>query len=176
LKAKEQVLNITDPFEAFLYVKKLGKRVPELEAIIAKDARCSVLYAVKVLNNERFELGEDVIKTDPKSACRYAIEVLKGRWTEADEILKNGLTKSESLILNTQYYAAYTQYALIPDKLRFSSDQIFKILTDKQTLCIDKQLYDDLVKAIFPTSSLMVSKWMRFGDRARLMIEQGRFE
>jgi len=129
LKAKEQVLNITDPFEAFLYVKKLGKRVPEVEPIIAKDARCSVLYAVKVLNNERFKLGEDVIKTDPKSACRYAIEVLKGRWT-----------KTESLIMNSQYYAAYIQYVLIPDKLILSGDEIRNILTHKQTVFVGKQL------------------------------------
>ncbi|RIZ64933.1 MAG: hypothetical protein D0531_12140 [Methylococcales bacterium] len=63
METKEQVLNITDPFDAFLYVKKLGKRVPELEAIIAEDVRCAVLYAVKVLNNEQFVAGEADFKS-----------------------------------------------------------------------------------------------------------------
>lgn len=160
METKEQVLNITDPFEAFLKVKELGKRVPELEAIIAKDARCSVLYATKVLNNERFELGENVIKTDPKSACRYATEVLKGRWT------KGGWTKTESLIMDTEYYAAYIQYALIPDKLGLPQYEIYNILTHKKTY-VDKQLYDDLVKSLFPRSTLLVDRWIGYGNHVR---------
>ncbi len=161
METKEQVLNITDPFEAFLKVKELGKRVPELEAIIAKDARCSVLYATKVLNNERFELGENIIKTDPKSACRYATEVLKGRWT------KDGWTQTKSLIMDTEYYAAYIQYALIPDKLGLSPDEIYDILTHEQTVNVGKQLYDDLVKSLFPRSTLLVDRWIGYGNHVR---------
>ena len=53
---------------------------------------------------------------------------------------------------------------------------LHRVLTDKSTLQLNKQIYDDIVKYFFPTSSLLVNKWIRFGDRARSQIAKGKWK
>ena len=57
------------------------------EEEIAKDARCSYLYAFKVIE-EPFELGEPVIAKDPWYSFYYAHDVLHGRFKLGEPLLR----------------------------------------------------------------------------------------
>lgn len=57
----------------------------KLERLIAENPVTSLAYAIE--NGQRFKLGEPAILTDPILACRYAVEVIEGRWPEAEDII-----------------------------------------------------------------------------------------
>jgi len=69
---------MTPPQEAYYKAITLGLRIPELEAIISKDAQCSYIYAKYVIKG-RFILGEPVISKDAQYSYYYAKNVIKGR-------------------------------------------------------------------------------------------------
>lgn len=72
---------------ALRYAMALGERCEAAENMIAKDALCSVRYAVDVLKG-RFEAGEKMIASDAGGAALlYAQLVLKRPFTEAEPLL-----------------------------------------------------------------------------------------
>jgi len=64
--------------EAYDKARKLGKRIPELEPAISKDAEYSYYYARDVIKG-RFILGEAAISKDAYWSYWYARYVIKGR-------------------------------------------------------------------------------------------------
>lgn len=52
-----------------------------------KDAREAHYHALNVIKG-RWKEGEDIIKTDPESALAYAQDIIKGRWKEGEDIIK----------------------------------------------------------------------------------------
>ena len=84
----EQVV-AEDPDIAIRYAKLffVGKRWPEAEPFIAKDAYWSLEYARFL--NDRFPAGEETIlkRKDVGLMVRYAKEVIGGRWPEAEPFI-----------------------------------------------------------------------------------------
>jgi hypothetical protein len=68
-------------------VKKLSRRVRAIENEIAKVPESAFLYTIRLIGR-RFRLFEPGILTDPKLAKRYADEVIKDRWFEAEPIIR----------------------------------------------------------------------------------------
>lgn len=66
-----------------------------LDSILSRPEH-SVVYAVRVHKkraktlkmDERFIAGEEIISTNPHTACMYAQEILKRKWPEAEEVIK----------------------------------------------------------------------------------------
>lgn len=71
----------TTASDALDYVKKLGRKVEEVEHLIGQDAASSMSYACDILR-QRFPLGEDAIAAHPQSALRYA--QMFGRFKECE--------------------------------------------------------------------------------------------
>lgn len=72
-----------NPRYAYQYAKKILKgRFEAGEAAIARNGQYSCWYAYEVLHS-RFEAGEPAIKRS-RFAAFYAINVIKGRWPEAE--------------------------------------------------------------------------------------------
>jgi len=72
----------------------------------------------------------------------------------------------------TDIYVApgYYRYIMIPSVLKSNpnSKQIFRLLMDiTKYFNKDKELYDKLIKLIFPDSSIMVDKWINYGNKQR---------
>lgn len=57
----------------------------KLERLIAESSKASLAYAIH--RGQRFKLGEPAILTDPEIARRYATEVIRGRWPEAEDVI-----------------------------------------------------------------------------------------
>jgi len=115
------------PYQAYDKAYDLGKRIPELEPIISKNAQCSYLYALNVIKGKwelgepaisknayysylcakhvikgRWELGEPAICKDAYSSYWYAIEVIKGR---LPDFMHNAL-----LLSNDKFVKEYIEY------------------------------------------------------------------
>lgn len=86
------ILDHQDDQYSASYALDLAKRsktaIPELEPIIAKDPRNAYQYAYSALNQSRFPEAESVIAKDSWAATYYAINILKKRWPEAEETIK----------------------------------------------------------------------------------------
>jgi len=67
------------PEEACKKARKLGKRIPELEPVISKNAYFSYWYAMDVIKG-RFILGEPAISKNAGSSFYYATDVIKDRF------------------------------------------------------------------------------------------------
>jgi len=67
------------PEQVYEKAYNLEKRIPELEAIISKNARYSFYYAQHVIK-DRFILAEPVISKDVEFSYYYAYYIIKGRW------------------------------------------------------------------------------------------------
>ena len=61
-------------------------RWPAVEPVLAQDPKYAFEYAKK--RGERFELGETALASDPIMAANYAIIILRGRFSEAEETIK----------------------------------------------------------------------------------------
>jgi len=151
---------ITDPYVAYYYAREVIKgRWHEAEPIITKSPVDAYQYARDVIKG-RWEEAEPIIMTDPGLVYCYANNVIKGRWLEA-----------EPIIMTEPYWAhAYYTIVMIPSVLKSNpnSKQIFKLLMDITKYCNDdKSEYDDLIKQVFPDSSIMVDKWINYGNKQR---------
>ena len=171
---------------AYKYAKDiLGKRWKKGEAAIATDAMSSYYYAYEVLHKP-FKAGTAAIATDAHYSRLYAKNVLKGQFKSGEPIisqnpynalyyaidsLKTSFPAGEAAISTIpSYYRIYLQM-VYNDKL--PGNAIAKLLNNKSTIKkLDKEDYDNLVKEMFPTSSLLVNKWIRFGDRLRGRINE----
>ncbi len=71
------------PKQALDKAIKLGKRIPELEPIISKDAYWSYLYAKDVIKG-RWKQAEPVISQNAQCSYYYAKDVIEGRWELAE--------------------------------------------------------------------------------------------
>jgi len=101
-------VGVTMPAEqAYYKARKLGKRIPELEGIISKDAKYSFHYAQDVIRG-RWELGEAAISQDADYSFRYAFDVIKGRW----ELAEPAISKKA---FYSYWYARYVIKGRLPD-------------------------------------------------------------
>jgi len=85
------------PQEAYYKAKKSGKRMPELELTISKNAYWSYYYAKDVIKG-RWELGEPTISKYAEYSYFYARYVIKGR---LPDFMHN------QMILNNNEYTKY---------------------------------------------------------------------
>jgi len=74
------------PYEAYDKARKLGKRIPELEPFISKDALYSFCYARDVIK-VRWEIAEPIISKDAHLSYLYAKNVIKGRWEQGELVI-----------------------------------------------------------------------------------------
>ena len=163
---------ITNPMKAYKYARDIIKgRWKEAEKYIMEDPSWACSYAKKVINMGkqpeeemiRWKEAEKYIMEDPSWAFFYAKDVIKGRWKEAEPIIMEDL---ESAYM-------YAKYVIVPftkttrEKHQFLLDNLW---------VKDKDSYDFIIKQFFHTSSLLVNKWIRFGDRARSQIAKGKWK
>ena len=86
---------------------------------------------------------------------------------------KHGLLQKYILYVAINQGLDYISYSSIRGVLHEDPSMIKKILTDVNILTnTRKRDYDNFVKELFPTSSLLVNKWIRFGDRLRGRINE----
>jgi len=134
---------ITDPVDAFHYTKDVIKgRWPEAEPIIMTEPHYAYYYARDVINKGKSE-------KEPKI-----------RWKEAEPII----------MTDTFAASGYYKYIMIPSVLKSNpnSKRIFRLLMDITKYCNEyKDDYDKLIKLIFPDSSIMVDKWINYGNNQR---------
>lgn len=79
-----QIIKPTSPESAFFLARIAGKRIPEAEAEIAKNASLATQYAIDVIKG-RWPEAEEAIAKDPRFSVQYARDVIKGRWPEAEK-------------------------------------------------------------------------------------------
>jgi len=58
------------------------------EQYIKYDGEIAIDYALRYLGRERFIAAEPYIMKSPGSASLYAHHIIKGRWLEAEDIIK----------------------------------------------------------------------------------------
>jgi hypothetical protein len=75
-----------NPEEAYMESFRAKKRLPEVEAILLKDASFSYLYANNIIKG-RWEEAEATIATDAQITYNYVICIIKGRWEEGKAII-----------------------------------------------------------------------------------------
>jgi lambda repressor-like predicted transcriptional regulator len=108
------------PRFAYEHAKSLGRRFPEGEAAISKDAEYAYKYAKYVIEGRwpegeatitkdveaaylyardaiegRFPEGETEISKDAEYAYKYARDVVKGRWPAGEATIANSLWKQD---------------------------------------------------------------------------------
>jgi len=80
------------PIAACAHALEERQRTAELDSVIIKDPKCSVLYAELIING-RWPEAEPSILESPFWAYRYACTVIRGRWLEAEPyIMKDPAT------------------------------------------------------------------------------------
>jgi len=153
----------TDPINvheyAYQYYKKTGKRCYKVEHIIMEDPTLAYWYALNVIEG-RWEEAEPYIMKSPADAYWYAKDVIKGRWPEAEHIIMTDNTIADW----------YAKKVMIPSVLKSNpnSKQIFNLLMAiTKYYNNDKNEYDKLIKLVFPDSSIMVDKWINYGNKQR---------
>jgi len=67
------------------FAEIIGVRIPRLEPLIARSAKCAYDYARYVIKG-RWAEAESVIAMDAECAYYYAHDVIKGRWAEAEPV------------------------------------------------------------------------------------------
>lgn len=80
----------TDPVISYEYIKKIIRcRVPEAEEIISTDAYSATMYAIDIIRGQWpvNSVAHNTILQSPTYACMYAIKVIRGRWLNAEEII-----------------------------------------------------------------------------------------
>jgi len=95
------------PYQAYYKAKELGKRTPELEPTISKDAFSSYCYAKNVIKG-KWELAETTISKDVCYSYCYALHVIEGRF----------ILGETAIIKDTQYSYCYAKNVIkgrLPD-------------------------------------------------------------
>jgi len=108
---------------------------------------------------ERCYEAEPIILEYVGWAYTYALKIIKDRWPEAEHIF-----------MQSPYAHGYCTKLMIPSVLKSNpnSKQIFRLLMDiTKYFNKDKVEYDDLIKQVFPDSSIMVDKWINYGNNQR---------
>jgi len=89
------------PKEAYYKAKKSGKRIPELEGILLKDAVYSYLYAKEIIKGI-WELAEPVISQDAFVSYCYAKNVIKGKLPD--------FMHNQMILENDKYAKEYIEF------------------------------------------------------------------
>jgi hypothetical protein len=63
-----------------------GKKIPELEDIIATDPHYSYRYALEIIKG-RWRQCEEIITTSPHYSYNYARDIIRGRWKKCENII-----------------------------------------------------------------------------------------
>ena len=160
----DQMINYiaTDPQSAKDYACiVINRPFPVGEDAIATNASCSYSYAKLALKGKRFKKGEPVIMVGgSRYAYLYARYILKKQWPAAEPYI-------------AKVPEDYIEYLWFIYKGKIPHTIIRKFLLDSLTVSdLTKKQYDYWVKELFPTSSLLVNKWIRFGDRLRGRINE----
>lgn len=108
----------------FFLVQEIGQRIPEIEPIIAMDARYASSYADRIIKG-RWPEAEDMIASDPHSSLYYAHLVIKGRWPKGEaaiikdpkwayhyarDVLKSRWSEAENVIRKDNgYWSLYCE-------------------------------------------------------------------
>lgn len=71
------------PEEAYYYARKLGRRYPSGEHIIASNPWAAYFYALDIIKGP-WKMGERTISQDPQYATHYAIDILKKPFPEGE--------------------------------------------------------------------------------------------
>jgi len=95
------------PQEAYRKAYNSGKRIPELEQTISKNAEYSYYYAKDVIK-DRFIIAEPIISKDAEWSYYYAEDVIKGKW----EIAETTISKDAEY---SYLYARYVIKGKLPD-------------------------------------------------------------
>ena len=99
------------------------------------------------------------------AALEYGIQILSIN-NPADITLKRAIDLDN--VGNVMYTLVSSNYKL--------SNSVVKYGLSNVTQLKNKHIYDMIVKRLFPTSSLSVNKWIKFGDRARSQIAKGKWK
>lgn len=114
---------------AYYYIYFSKTSTPLLEAVIAKDAYYSCLYAENVLNDmvvvntgphNRFYLGEPAIAKSSYNAVRYAYHILQSRFPEAEEVIATDgfcSIRYASRVINGRFQAGEKAILELDDEL-----------------------------------------------------------
>jgi len=89
------------PHQAYCKARESGKRIPELEPIISKDAYLSCCYAFVVIKG-RWELAEPAISKDAKCSYYYAKYVIKGKLPD--------FMHNQMILENNEYARKYIKF------------------------------------------------------------------
>jgi len=95
------------PQEAYYKAINLGKRIPELEAIISQNAYWSYYYARDIIKG-KFILAEPTISKNAEYSYYYAREVIKDRFILAEPVISKDARYSFC-------YALYVIKGKLPD-------------------------------------------------------------
>jgi hypothetical protein len=71
------------PEEAYYYARKLKRRYPAGEHIIASNSWASYFYALDIIKGP-WKMGEHTISQDPEYATYYATDILKKPFPEGE--------------------------------------------------------------------------------------------
>jgi len=87
------------PEQAYYKAKKSGKRMPELELTISKDAQYSYFYARDVIKG-RWELAEPAISKDALYSYYYARNIIKGKFISGEAVISKNARYSYWYAIN----------------------------------------------------------------------------
>lgn len=127
--ALEDTLVLVNPDQALAFAQNKGERVPEIEAVIARDAYCSFLYAKRIIK-DHFSAGESAIFRSKETSFYYlnflfaldrihtlgpALRIAEAAFAgnpvlslQYAQIIEGRFPAGEEAILSDEYYA--TQY------------------------------------------------------------------
>jgi hypothetical protein len=92
------------PLKAYKKCYEEKKRIPDLEEIIAIDAKYSYLYSYQIIKAP-WEQGELIISTNPEFSYYYARNVIKGPFKKSHNIIFNSKFKDNYIkLLKTKEY------------------------------------------------------------------------
>jgi len=89
------------PQEVYSKACYLGKRIPEFEPTISKDAQYSFLYARDIIKG-KWELGEPIISKYAYLSYYYALYVIKGKLPD--------FMHNQMILENNEYTKNYIEY------------------------------------------------------------------
>jgi hypothetical protein len=81
------ILNSQNPKLVMDYmINNSIKAWPEAEAVLATDPKTALWYSKQI--GQRFPAGEASIATNVESSFQYALDVIGGRWPEAEQLIR----------------------------------------------------------------------------------------
>lgn len=99
------------PLNAYKKCYEESKRIPELEEIIATDAKCSYLYSYQIIKAP-WDHGEEVISKNPEFSYYYARNIIKGPFEMCHNIIFNSKYKNNYIKLLKRKKYDYAEWLI----------------------------------------------------------------